>query len=112
MAGGAGRRVLQAALASESRVPAPAAAEIDLHFLRVPDALRLVREVLDHHRQARRAAKGRYPLKFVTFITGRGAHSPGNLPRIKPAVESFLEARRYEFIPLQAGCLRVTIPDS
>jgi hypothetical protein len=50
-------------------------------------------------------------VRYITVITGRGAHSPGNQPRIKPAVEGFLEANRIAFEPLQAGCIRVTIPE-
>jgi hypothetical protein len=42
-------------------------------------------------------------------ITGRGLHSAGGQPRIKPAVERFLGNSGYEFTALQAGCFRVTL---
>ena len=48
--------------------------------------------------------------RYVTVITGRGLHSAGGVARIKPAVEEFLQQHRFEYIPLQAGCFRITIP--
>ena len=60
---GACNRELQSHAASESKAM-NVAPEIDLHSLTVAEALRVLKDVLEKHRRARKAAKkGLYPYK-------------------------------------------------
>lgn len=78
---------------------------IDLHGLRVDEALAECAEFLEQHSQ-----KGKYGA--VRIVTGVGKHSADGIPKIKPAVEEFLQQRgfRYQHFDMNLGALIVTLP--
>lgn len=62
---------------------------LDLHFLRVAEALEALDIYLDH--QMNQLARG--ARKYIFIITGRGARSSKGCSRIKPAVAKRLNSR-------------------
>ena len=72
--------------------------KIDLHFLMVPEALRILDLFLDHHIKTLR--KKSLTSATLDLITGRGQHSFKGKSKIKPAVVKKLTKRqlRYKFV--------------
>ncbi|XP_065578504.1 uncharacterized protein LOC136038925 [Artemia franciscana] len=79
---------------------------VDLHFLHVAEALK----VLDGHlkrvleRGDERAKGG-----FLHVITGRGLKSINGISRIKPAVEAYLKQKKIRFEEANPGMLKVRL---
>uniref|UniRef100_A0A6B2G227 NEDD4-binding protein 2 (Trinotate prediction) n=1 Tax=Myxobolus squamalis TaxID=59785 RepID=A0A6B2G227_MYXSQ len=49
---------------------------------------------------------------YIDIITGRGAHSSNNNPRIKPSISSFLTKSGIKFSQINPGCFRVNLDNS
>lgn len=70
-------------------------------MLRVREAKQVVQMFL-------KQSRGRY--RCVRIITGRGLHSIGGIPRIKPEVETLLSNTGYTFKEInKGGCLEVNL---
>ena len=63
---------------------------IDLHGLRVEEAIQQVKERIHECLQA--------GLDHFVAIVGRGNNSTGNIPRIKPKLQAYLEEHGYEYV--------------
>lgn len=74
---------------------------IDLHGLRVQEALDILDEYLDHAMASARM-NGSQSAK-LEVITGRGVHSVRNIPILKPAVEKHLRELGHRFSELEGG---------
>jgi U3 small nucleolar RNA-associated protein 10 len=64
---------------------------LDLHYLRVAEALEALDLFLDHH--IAKLAQRQIAKRKLVLITGRGLHSLDGKPRIRPAVERRLRER-------------------
>lgn len=75
--------------------------ELDLHTLRVWEARQVTQMFL-------KQSRGRH--RRVRIITGRGLHSVGGIPKIKPEVETLLGNTGYTFREMnKGGCLEVNL---
>lgn len=61
---------------------------LNLHFLRLKEARRCVDIFLDEHINSVRRN-----IRELQIITGRGKHSPGGIPVLRPAILSYLKER-------------------
>jgi DNA-nicking Smr family endonuclease len=68
----------------------PARRQLDLHLLTVEQALAAIRLNAASWRQQQ--------IEEVLLIVGRGRHSEGGVPRLRPAVEEFCRARTDLFV--------------
>lgn len=68
--------------------------ELDLHMLKVLEAIRVTQMFL-------KQSRGR--CCCVRIITGRGLHSPDGIPKIKPEVQKLLGNRGYKFKEINKG---------
>lgn len=74
---------------------------IDLHGLRVQEALDILDECLE--RASANAQMTGVPSAKLEVITGRGVHSVRNIPILKPAVENHLREKGMRFSELEGG---------
>lgn len=75
--------------------------ELDLHELRVWQAKKVTQMFV-------RQSRGRY--RRVRIITGRGLHSVGGIPKIKPEVEVFLQNAGLSYDEVnKGGCFEVKL---
>ncbi|KAM3940422.1 NEDD4-binding protein 2 [Leptodactylus fuscus] len=79
---------------------------LDLHGLHVDEAMKHFRKVLQDKADEFKQNGGK---PHLLVITGRGNHSQGGIPRIKPAVIDFLTNHDYRFQEKTPGVLRVTL---
>lgn len=79
---------------------------LDLHGLHVDEAMKHFRKVLQDKIDEFKQNGGK---PHLLVITGRGNHSQGGVPRIKPAVIDFLTNHDYRFQEKTPGVLRVTL---
>ncbi|KAM4050427.1 NEDD4-binding protein 2 isoform 1-T2 [Anomaloglossus baeobatrachus] len=79
---------------------------LDLHGLHVDEAMKHLRKVLQDKADEFRQSGGK---AHLLVITGRGNHSQGGVPRIKPAVIDFLTNHDYRFQEKTPGVLRITL---
>lgn len=77
-------------LFAKSPAPETALGSIDLHWLRVNEALEKVKEHL--------ALCRRYGVERTTIITGRGLHSVDGVAKIRPQVERLLSEERVRVV--------------
>ncbi|XP_046384863.1 uncharacterized protein LOC124155181 isoform X2 [Ischnura elegans] len=93
---------------------------LDMHSMKVAEAVTVMNAFLDTHIECLRADQTRLPTdslrksiptktKTLFLVTGRGLNSLGGIPRIKPAVEKQLEMRGVRYEEMNPGLLRVTI---
>ncbi|KAK3930420.1 NEDD4-binding protein 2 [Frankliniella fusca] len=84
-------------------------ASLDLHSFRVGEAVIVLDLFLDHY--IRRLADGQGSDDRLSVITGKGMHSAGGRPRVKPAVLERVRQRRLRFeeFPGNRGAIRVFI---
>ncbi|XP_065188457.1 uncharacterized protein LOC135819217 [Sycon ciliatum] len=75
--------------------------QIDLHGLHVNEAVDLLDDILTTQEEA---GTGR---KYILVVTGRGAHSVGNRPKVRPAVERYLASHHYRFEHVNPGLIKV-----
>jgi DNA-nicking Smr family endonuclease len=92
-----------AALAFEANNKNRDALEVDLHGLRVKEALDKARERIEW---ARREQK-----RSIVFIVGKGLHSADGVSRLKPAVQRLVEEFNLRCVPNQPtqGCITVQL---
>lgn len=81
---------------------------LDLHFLQVSEALNVLDLFVDEVIRELHESKNKKAIVYI--ITGRGLHSAGGRPRLKPAVQSRLLKRDLRYVEQNPGMLRVTIP--
>ncbi|XP_056413035.1 NEDD4-binding protein 2 [Hyla sarda] len=79
---------------------------LDLHGLHVDEAMKHFRKVLQDKTDDFKRNGGK---SYILVITGRGNHSQGGVPRIKPAVIDFLTNHDYRFQEKTPGVLRVAL---
>ncbi|XP_069833649.1 NEDD4-binding protein 2 isoform X2 [Dendropsophus ebraccatus] len=79
---------------------------LDLHGLHVDEAMKHFRKVLQDKTDEYKQNGGK---SHLLVITGRGNHSQGGVPRIKPAVIDFLTNHDYRFQEKTLGVLRVAL---
>ncbi|XP_040274887.1 NEDD4-binding protein 2 [Bufo bufo] len=79
---------------------------LDLHGLHLDEAMKHFRKVLQEKTDEFKQNGGK---PHLLVITGRGNHSQGGVPRIKPAVVDFLTNHDYRFQEKTPGVLRVTL---
>jgi DNA-nicking Smr family endonuclease len=89
--------------------PGAVSHRLDLHGLQVKEAVAVVKQLLDFHRDQKRAGKGLYGGRYITLVTGAGNHSEGGKPRLKPAIERYLRARGLAYTAEDAATLRVSL---
>lgn len=65
---------------------------VDLHALRVPEALMVLQHL------AKKCRESHVP--FLDVVTGKGLHSTDGIAKIKPAIEGWLVSNRFEKIAL------------
>nr|XP_018900656.1 PREDICTED: NEDD4-binding protein 2 [Bemisia tabaci] len=82
---------------------------LDLHFFTTKDALLALDIFLDNHIQDLRSRN--VTSKIFYLITGRGTHSAGGVPKVKPAVIKRLQKRNigYKFVESNPGLLSVSV---
>ncbi|KAK9498375.1 hypothetical protein O3M35_003021 [Rhynocoris fuscipes] len=80
------------------------ATTLDLHFLQVPQALKVLDLFLDEKIRALKSRKS-----TVYIITGRGSHSPQGLCKIKAAVQIRLNKRCIPYSEQNPGMLKAKI---
>ncbi|XP_013133226.1 PREDICTED: uncharacterized protein LOC106099277 isoform X2 [Papilio polytes] len=85
-------------------------ATLDLHFLRVKEAMVGLDLFIDANLNRLREIQATSNISYMTlyFITGRGLHSSG-LPRIKPAVQRRLRQRGLDFSERNPGLLMAKV---
>ncbi|KAG9467880.1 hypothetical protein GDO78_014105 [Eleutherodactylus coqui] len=79
---------------------------LDLHGLHVDEAMKHLRKVLQEKTDEFKQNGGK---PHLLVITGRGNHSQGGVPRIKPAVMDFLTNHDYRFQEKTPGVLRINL---
>ncbi|XP_069600672.1 NEDD4-binding protein 2 [Ranitomeya imitator] len=79
---------------------------LDLHGLHVDEAMKHLRKVLLDKADAFKQNGGK---SYLLVVTGKGNHSQGGVPRIKPAVIDFLTNHDYRFQEKTPGVLRVKL---
>ncbi|CAN2388498.1 NEDD4-binding protein 2 [Pristimantis euphronides] len=79
---------------------------LDLHGLHVDEAMKHFRKVLQDKREEFKQNGGK---SHLLVITGRGNHSQGGVPRIKPAIIDFLTNHNYRFQEKTPGALCITL---
>lgn len=89
------------------------AIRIDFHGLPVQNALQIVESSIDYYRSfGSGGSLGIARNVVLTYIVGLGLHSPGGVPKLRPAIEKYLqeeENRRLRYI-VSGGEIMVTIP--
>lgn len=85
-------RTVQRVYADNMRSYCPSS--LDLHFMLVEDALIQLDMFLDEHILSLQDQPSK--AKSLYIITGRGKHSSGGIPRIRPAVLKRLNERKIE----------------
>lgn len=83
-------------------------AKVDLHGLHVQEAIEVVEELLEWHRQSLRE-NSPAKKKYLYLITGTGKHSHRGKPRLKPAILKLLREKKY-VVNEQNGVLVVKLP--
>ncbi|XP_013097153.2 UPF0746 protein DDB_G0281095-like [Biomphalaria glabrata] len=68
---------------------------IDLHYLSLQDAMNKFMNFLKAMENDYHNSNFRRVDRFVHIITGRGLHSRNRIPKIKPAVQSYLDKHNY-----------------
>uniref|UniRef100_A0A2C9K3X0 Smr domain-containing protein n=1 Tax=Biomphalaria glabrata TaxID=6526 RepID=A0A2C9K3X0_BIOGL len=68
---------------------------IDLHYLSLQDAMNKFMNFLKAMENDYHNSNFRRVDRFVHIITGRGLHSRNRIPKIKPAVQSYLDTHNY-----------------
>ncbi|KAM9678987.1 NEDD4-binding protein 2 isoform 2-T3 [Trichechus inunguis] len=79
---------------------------LDLHGLRVDEAIAHLMTVLQQKTEEFRQNGGK---PYLSVITGRGNHSQGGIARIKPAVIKYLTNHSFRFSEIKPGCLKVML---
>ncbi|XP_068134570.1 NEDD4-binding protein 2 [Hyperolius riggenbachi] len=79
---------------------------LDLHGLHVDEAMKHFRRVLQEKTEEYKKNGGK---PHLLVITGRGNHSQGGVPRIKPAVVDYLTNHDYRFQEKMPGVLRIPL---
>ncbi|XP_064141998.1 NEDD4-binding protein 2 isoform X5 [Loxodonta africana] len=79
---------------------------LDLHGLRVDEAIAHLMTVLQQKAEEFRQNGGK---PYLSVITGRGNHSQGGVARIKPAVIKYLTSHSFRFSEIKPGCLKVML---
>ncbi|XP_075715467.1 NEDD4-binding protein 2 [Rhinoderma darwinii] len=79
---------------------------LDLHGLHVDEAMKHFRKVLQDKTDEFKQNGGK---PHLLVITGRGNHSQGGVPRIKPAVIDFLTNHDYRVQEKTPGVFRITL---
>jgi DNA-nicking Smr family endonuclease len=80
---------------SGERTKDRASREFDFHGLRVNEALDRLEEIIDTT-----CDQG---IRDVTVISGRGIHSEGGVPKIKPAFEKYFRDNHIRYQPINRG---------
>ncbi|XP_065157722.1 NEDD4-binding protein 2 [Atheta coriaria] len=80
---------------------------IDLHFLRVTEALIALDIYIDEVIDRLQSSKKNH--KDIFVITGRGKNSPRGIPRIRPGVEQRLKKRNLKYTRVNDGLLKVKV---
>lgn len=76
--------------------------KIDLHGLIVARSLEFVESSMNYLYRNRQELKNRYSKIMVSFIVGKGIHSVGGIPKLKPAVQQYLMNRgERNFVPYE-----------
>lgn len=74
---------------------------LDLHKMTVKEATQTTNNFINH-------SHGRY--RKVRIVTGKGLHSEGGAPKIKPAIASMLKNANYKFQEVSdGGCFEVLL---
>eukprot|EP00730_Choanoeca_flexa_P014873 TRINITY_DN6660_c0_g1_i2.p1 TRINITY_DN6660_c0_g1~~TRINITY_DN6660_c0_g1_i2.p1 ORF type:complete len:912 (+),score=106.66 TRINITY_DN6660_c0_g1_i2:236-2971(+) len=82
---------------------------LDLHGLRVREALEKVSELLAYHKQRRASLRGPDSIRYVDVITGVGRHSANGKARIKPELERWLNSKGIQYSHHQNGVIRIKL---
>ena len=77
-------------------------AEVDLHGLRVQEAVVYAERAME-------AAKQQHKLKKMVLVVGRGNHSQDHIPKVKPAIMQLIEKHNLRCTPgiPNQGCIQV-----
>jgi len=70
--------------------------KLDLHGLNVREALSIVRSACSHYSGSSVSSVSGPSLVLLVLIVGRGRHSKGNAPKLRPAVERMLNREGQE----------------
>ncbi|KAF7268929.1 hypothetical protein GWI33_018029 [Rhynchophorus ferrugineus] len=81
---------------------------LNLHYLRLNEAKKLVDEFLDNHINYLRKNSDKTKHE-LNIITGRGKHSPGGIPVLRPAIWNYLKKRALKIRLINQGSIRVHI---
>ncbi|XP_078534437.1 NEDD4-binding protein 2 [Lissotriton helveticus] len=79
---------------------------LDLHGLHVDEAIDRMCRILQEKGEEYKCTGGK---PYLSVITGRGNHSQGGVPRIKPAVIDYLTSHNFRFKEVKAGCIQVML---
>jgi len=76
---------------------------IDLHGFYVKDAINTTTQFISQRSKAYGQSHHSESLRYVYIVTGRGLHSEGGVPRVKPATEELLHDRHLQFTWMNKG---------
>ena len=82
--------------------------KIDLHGKRLAESITFVQQKLEELEEFVRKNKNKVMI-LLLIITGRGKHSPGNKPVLKPNILKWLKSKNYNVIEEYQGALKVLI---
>jgi DNA-nicking Smr family endonuclease len=79
---------------------------IDLHGFKLSESMIIVKKKLEEMENLVKIKKRDI---LLIIVTGRGNHSPGNKPVLRPNILRFLKSRKYDINERDPGALYVTI---
>jgi len=80
---------------------------IDLHYLQTSDAIKQLQQFISQKEaQARSGSSGG---QTVDVITGKGNRSENGKSRLRPAVQNWLDQKKYFYTEVNIGCFRVRL---
>ena len=79
---------------------------IDLHGFKLAESMIIVKNKLEEMQNIVKITKSE---KLLIIVTGRGKHSPGNKPVLRPNILRWLKRRNYNVIEKDPGALYVVL---
>ncbi|XP_041356648.1 uncharacterized protein LOC121373902 isoform X2 [Gigantopelta aegis] len=81
---------------------------LDLHGFHVGEAISTLQNILEQREIEFQRRPDRYKQSLV-IVTGRGRHSQGGVPKVRPAVANFLNNAKYRYTEDQVGIFKVQL---
>jgi DNA-nicking Smr family endonuclease len=82
--------------------------KLDLHFLQTGEAVQQLAAFV----QEREGGLRRGQAVSIEVVTGQGHRSDNGKSRLKPAIQNWLDQKKYQYSEVNPGCLKVHLKSS